>query len=50
MSRLIWMTIREDGTYMSTGGARISNTEGEIQLVNGKLSYDSGLSSGILTR
>ena len=42
----IW-TVREDGTYTSTGGP--SNTEGKIQLANGKLSYESGLSSGTLT-
>ena len=38
-------TIREDGTYTS---AWTINTQGKIQLVNGKLIYESGLTNGTL--
>ncbi len=38
-------TIREDGTYTS---AWTINTQGKIQLVGGKLIYESGLTSGTL--
>jgi len=38
-------TIREDGTYTSVWTI---NTQGKIQLVNGKVIYESGLTSGTL--
>src|SRR6266851_7105653 len=38
-------TIREDGTYTSVW---TTNTEGRIQLVGGRLIYESGLTSGTL--